>query len=112
MRMKLKHYMEYVHSKEHARADDSPLYIFDGTFASRRGSRSMRKEYSVPSYFREDLMSLAGEKRRPPYRWLRCLSMLHLGLRSLSLFAPRAFYITTPGRGACTRLVLVRHHTL
>ena len=71
VRMKLKHYLEYVHSEEHAVADDSPLYIFDGTFASRRGSRSMRKEYSVPSYFREDLMSLAGEKRRPPYRFLR-----------------------------------------
>ena len=69
VRMKLKHYLEYVHSAEHARADDSPLYIFDGTFASRRGSRSMRKEYSVPSYFREDLMGLAGEKRRPPYRF-------------------------------------------
>ena len=68
VRMKLKHYMEYVHSEEHARADDSPLYIFDGTFASRRGSRSMRREYSVPPYFREDLMSLAGERRRPPYR--------------------------------------------
>ena len=66
--MKLMHYMEYVHSEEHAKVDDSPLYIFDGTFASRRGSRSMRQEYSVPPYFREDLMSLAGEKRRPPYR--------------------------------------------
>ena len=71
VRMKLRHYLEYVHSQEHARVDDSPLYIFDGTFASRRGSRSMRREYSVPSYFREDLMSLAGEKRRPPYRLLR-----------------------------------------
>ena len=68
VRMKLKHYMEYVRSPEHAAADDSPLYIFDGTFASRRGSRSMRREYAVPPYFREDLMSLAGEKRRPPYR--------------------------------------------
>lgn len=68
VRMKLKHYMKYVRSAEHAAADDSPLYIFDGTFASRRGSRGMRREYAVPPYFREDLMSLAGEKRRPPYR--------------------------------------------
>ena len=48
VRMKLKHYMEYVRSAEHAAADDSPLYIFDGTFASRRGSRGMRREYAVP----------------------------------------------------------------
>ena len=68
VRMKLRHFMEYVRSREHAATDDSPLYIFDGTFASRRGSRGMRREYAVPPYFLEDLMSLAGEKRRPPYR--------------------------------------------
>ncbi len=68
VRMKLKHYLAYVHDREHAPADDSPLYIFDGTFADRRGSRGMRREYEVPPYFREDLMRLAGDKRRPPYR--------------------------------------------
>ena len=49
-------------------ADDSPLYIFDGTFADRRGSRAMRRDYEVPAHFREDLMRLAGDRRRPPYR--------------------------------------------
>ena len=79
VRMKLKHYVTYAHSEEHAKADDSPLYIFDGTFASRSGSRSMHKEYSVPPYFREDLMSLAGEKRRPPYRLdFQVLQLSHL----------------------------------
>ena len=52
-------------------ADDSPLYIFDGTFADRRGSRVMRRDYEVPPHFAEDLMRLAGDKRRPPYRRAR-----------------------------------------
>ena len=47
---------------------DSPLYIFDGSFAEKRGSRSMRHDYSIPSLFSEDLMRLGGEHRRPPYR--------------------------------------------
>ena len=59
--------MEYMHDPEHAR-DDSPLYIFDGTFAERRGSRDLTRDYAVPGFFAEDLMHLAGEKRRPPYR--------------------------------------------
>jgi histone arginine demethylase JMJD6 len=50
--------------------DDSPLYIFDGTFGDRRGSRGLKRDYEVPPYFREDLMRLAGDKRRPPYRCL------------------------------------------
>lgn len=67
VRMKFKHYWKYISDPEHSR-DDSPLYIFDGTFADRRTSRSLRRDYFVPPYFAEDLMRLAGEKRRPPYR--------------------------------------------
>ena len=94
--MKLKHYMTYVHSEEHAKADDSPLYIFDGTFASRRGSRSMRKEYSIPPYFREDLMNLAGEKRRPPYRLdPQVLQLSHL------MFTSKHIHISLEARSFC-----------
>jgi hypothetical protein len=51
------------------RQDDSPLYIFDGTFAdASRGSAPMGGHYAVPPLFSEDLFHLAGEKRRPPYR--------------------------------------------
>lgn len=57
----------YMEDREHAQ-DDSPLYIFDGSFAEKKGSRSMRHDYSIPSLFSEDLMRLGGEHRRPPYR--------------------------------------------
>lgn len=32
VRMKLKHYLMYVMHPQHGGMDDSPLYIFDGTF--------------------------------------------------------------------------------
>ena len=67
MRLKFKHFLTYIHNPEE-RLDDSPLYIFDGSFAEKRGSRRMRRDYDLPYYFREDLMRFAGESRRPPYR--------------------------------------------
>ena len=39
VRLKLKHFAHYLASPVHSR-DDSPLYIFDGTFADRDMSRS------------------------------------------------------------------------
>lgn len=112
VRMKLKHYLEYVHSEEHAVADDSPLYIFDGTFASRRGSCSMRKEYSVPAYFREDLMSLAGEKRRPPYRSCTFpLPELHISLdclRQNDRYVSKAVCTAKLGNNVCRWWALVK----
>ena len=37
VRMKLSWYFAYISHPEHIR-DDSPLYIFDGTFSERSGS--------------------------------------------------------------------------
>lgn len=47
VRMRLRHYLRYAADPVHGAADDSPLYIFDGTFAERRGSRGMRRDYEV-----------------------------------------------------------------
>lgn len=68
VRLSLRDFLYYRASREHGRLDDSPLYIFDGSFATRRGSRRLRQDYSVPALFAEDLMQHAGERRRPPYR--------------------------------------------
>jgi histone arginine demethylase JMJD6 len=68
VRLRFEHFLRYCAYPHHACSDDSPLYIFDGTFADRSGSAAMAKQYSVPGLFQEDLFQLAGERRRPPYR--------------------------------------------
>lgn len=68
VRMKLKHFLRYLSDEKHAPSDDSPLYVFDGTFADRAGSKSMAGDYQVPPLWQEDLFQHVGERRRPPYR--------------------------------------------
>src|SRR5690606_365782 len=64
LRLKLSTFTRYMSSNQ----DDSPLYIFDSTFASR--VPEIYKDYEVPSsLFSEDLLALVGEKRRPPNKW-------------------------------------------
>lgn len=67
VRLKYKHFQGYLEDPVHQQ-DDSPMYIFDGTFGERDNSKAMCGDYSVPGWFKEDLMHLAGERRRPPYR--------------------------------------------
>ena len=69
VRLKFNHIHHYVNDPAHMR-DDSPLYIFDGSFGDKEGSQPLLKDYDVPKYFKEDLFRHAGEKRRPPYRWV------------------------------------------
>ena len=68
VRLRFKDFAAYCTDGVHAGADDSPLYIFDGSFADKEGSKCMAADYAVPPPFEEDLMALAGERRRPPYR--------------------------------------------
>ena len=63
----MKHFLGYLQDPIHMR-DDSPMYIFDGTFGDRDGSKELLGDYSIPSWFSEDLMQLAGDRRRPPFR--------------------------------------------
>lgn len=69
VRMKLSNYLRYIHSPRHGQVDDSPLYIFDGSFAEKETSKGLSEDYEVPVFFNESLMHYAGERRRPPYRF-------------------------------------------
>ena len=65
VKMKLKYFLRYMARQR----DDSPLYVFDSMFESGSRDCGIRRDYEVPPYFREDLLRLVGEHRRPPYRW-------------------------------------------
>lgn len=65
VRVRLKHFFKYCKHQ----ADDSPLYIFDSTYDDDREAKRLLEDYAPPSYFPDDLLSIVGEKRRPPYRW-------------------------------------------
>ena len=65
IKIKLKHFLEYLHSNK----DDSPLYIFDSGFDEDDLAKRILTDYKVPFYFRDDLFRLVSERRRPPYRW-------------------------------------------
>jgi len=68
VKVKFKYFMRYLREN----ADDSPLYVFDSTFDDDNVASCLLRGYHIPSYFRDDLFSLCGEKRRPPYRWFLC----------------------------------------
>jgi len=63
VKVKLRYFLRYLAQN----TDDSPLYVFDsGSFEE---DKVLMGTYAVPSYFPDDLFSLVGEKRRPPYKW-------------------------------------------
>lgn len=65
--LKFKYFAEYMRENE----DDSPLYIFDPDFGTRKRSADMLNDYHVPRFFEDDLFELLGtHTKRPPYRWI------------------------------------------
>jgi len=45
------------------------LYLFESSLEDRKEARDMIKHFSVPAYFRDDILKIMGENKRPPYRW-------------------------------------------
>ena len=71
VRLKLKYFLYYLFDAAVHQRDDAPLYLFDSTFGEdERKTRSLLDDFDVPLHFAEDLFQYAGERRRPPYRWL------------------------------------------
>ncbi|CAM9982678.1 unnamed protein product [Ectocarpus sp. 8 AP-2014] len=65
VKVKLKYFLRYMDHQ----TDDSPLYIFDSHFDDHEVAKGLLEDFFVPDYFPDDLFSLVGERRRPPYRW-------------------------------------------
>ena len=91
--VKLKHFVRYCLETR----DDSPLYVFDSSFAEREATRDLRHDWSLPKFFTDDLFKLVGERRRPPYRWL-VLGPERSGRRSIDSSARGSGPIECSGR--------------
>jgi histone arginine demethylase JMJD6 len=62
--IKLDDFIAYMRRQK----DDSPLYVFDGTFGAHPVLKSLLEDYKPPKCVGSDLFALLGEQR-PPFRW-------------------------------------------
>jgi hypothetical protein len=62
-RMSMSQYLQYAQQTR----EERPLYLFDHQFGEE--VPQLAADYSVPTYFSEDLFSVLGDDR-PNYRWL------------------------------------------
>jgi histone arginine demethylase JMJD6 len=58
VKVRLRYFLKYLELNK----DDSPLYVFDSNFDSNEETKRIVTDYSVPSFFPDDLFSLVGEK--------------------------------------------------
>jgi histone arginine demethylase JMJD6 len=43
--------------------------MFESSLENNKEMLPILDHYTVPLYFKDDLLKFAGEEKRPPYRW-------------------------------------------
>ena len=65
VRLRVWKYLDYLKHQ----TDDSPIYLFEGSFDEDKKCCRLLQEYTPPDLFQPSLFSVVKESRRPPYRW-------------------------------------------
>jgi len=63
LRVKMKTFLDYMSNQQ----DDSPLYLFESGMDG--ATSSLRQDYTIPGYFPDDFLNLAGRENKPPHKW-------------------------------------------
>ena len=65
IKIPLKYFLEYMTHQ----TDDYPLYLFGSVNKKGKNSQCLLDEMEIPPYFKDDILCLVDEKKRPPFRW-------------------------------------------